>query len=92
MALGIIPGSVRLVLNREDMVNTNRHIPIIGMAIVTFSAKYLQLKSRLKQNNLTRGFSTTYSNTKNSVEVPVIRKTVSRNTRAFGAVMNLPLQ
>lgn len=44
VALGMIPGSVKLVLNKEDIVNKNKNPPIIGIAIVTFSAKYLQLE------------------------------------------------
>lgn len=40
----MIPGSERLVLNKEDMVNMNNKPPIIGIATVTFSAKYLQLQ------------------------------------------------
>lgn len=44
VALGIIPGSDRLVLSKEDMVNKNKNTPTMGIAIVTFSAKYLQLK------------------------------------------------
>lgn len=44
VALGIIPGSVKLVLNNEAIVNKNNSPPIIGIAIVTFSARYLQLK------------------------------------------------
>lgn len=44
MALGIIPGSERLVRNNEDIVNKNSRPPIMGIAIVTFSAKYEQLK------------------------------------------------
>lgn len=40
----MIPGSDRLVRNKEDIVNINNKPPMIGIAIVTFSAKYLQLK------------------------------------------------
>lgn len=40
VARGIIPGSDKLVLKREDIVNINNNPPIIGIAIVTFSAKY----------------------------------------------------
>lgn len=42
-ALGMIPGSERLVRSKEDIVNKNNNAPMIGIAIVTFSAKYLQL-------------------------------------------------
>lgn len=46
----MIPGSVKLVLNRDAIVNKNNITPIMGMAIVTFSARYLQLKQKLFRN------------------------------------------
>lgn len=88
----MIPGSVRLVLNKDAIVNKNNIPPIIGMAIVTFSARYLQLKGKIlkKKSNHMREY--TYSNIKNKRLVAVIKKTVSKNTPEFGAVINLPSQ
>lgn len=50
VARGIIPGSDRLVLNSEEIVKTNKSAPIIGIAMVTFSARYLQLKLKCEKN------------------------------------------
>ena len=43
-ALGMTPGSLKLVLNNVDMTNINKSPPTTGMAGVTCTAKYGQLK------------------------------------------------
>lgn len=52
----MIPGSERLVLKSDDIVNINNKAPMIGIAIVTFSAKYLQLKSIQNEYTLRETF------------------------------------
>lgn len=44
VALGMTPGSLKLVLNRVDMTNMNSAPPTAGIAGVTLTAKYGQLK------------------------------------------------
>ena len=43
VALGITPGSLKLVLNKADITNKNSNPPITGMAGVIRTAKYGQL-------------------------------------------------
>ena len=46
VALGITPGSLKLVLSRVDMTNMNKRAATIGIAQDKFVAKYGQLKQR----------------------------------------------
>ena len=43
VALGMTPGSLKLVLNSVDMTNINNMAPTTGIAGVRLTAKYLQL-------------------------------------------------
>lgn len=46
VALGITPGSLKLVRNKADITNINNKAPITGIAGVTCSAKYGQLEKK----------------------------------------------
>lgn len=46
VALGMIPGSVKLVLNNEPITKRNNIPDIIGITGVTFLLRYGQLKNK----------------------------------------------
>lgn len=61
VALGITPGSLKLVRNKADITNINNKAPITGIAGVTCSARYGQLEKK-KRKPLSRNFILVYKN------------------------------